>query len=135
MNCIAGWITYLSRCTATDQQFRNNVGCHTGFKWAGLSQHSYCLGHDQYSCSQIWVKCSQTQLLVFILLRGVLHSLSQSSHVSVDIRSELTHEGFGTHVPSLYLQAVAYPGGVSGVQTPPKFRKPSKKIVPNSTRL
>ena len=53
VNCIAGWITYLSRCTATDQQFRNNVGCHTGFKWAGLSQHSYCLGHDQYSCSQM----------------------------------------------------------------------------------
>jgi len=55
VKCIPVWITYLSRCTATDQQFRWTVGCKTvEFKWAGLSEHSYCLGHDQYSWFKIF---------------------------------------------------------------------------------
>jgi len=29
-----------------------------------------------YTFSSVWVKCSQTQLLIFILLRCVLHSLT-----------------------------------------------------------
>jgi hypothetical protein len=55
-----------NRCTATDQQFRNTVGCKTvGFKWTGLSQHSYCLGHDQHS----WLKIfhSHSGVCVFLL--------------------------------------------------------------------
>ena len=57
VKCIPVWITHLSRCTATDQQFRNTAGCKTvEFKWAGLSERSYCLGHDQYS----WFKIFQS---------------------------------------------------------------------------
>jgi hypothetical protein len=53
---------------------KNTVGCKTvEFKRAGLSQHSYCLGHDQYS----WFKIvhSDSAVCGFLLF---LHCLAMN---------------------------------------------------------